>query len=260
MNSRIIPGNADGAEMNGQHTKGGIHGNSLDDRAAANFAYLYRRLIRLYANESGSVARAEAAQLLESLSFVLGLNASGPTVKEAALAELADSNPDELFRHKQIKIATRIDRALETWRLVCETMPPLRNISLRDTLASIGDIKSRYDTYFAAHEVPCDIQYQLSTPVDESLRGIDYIQAWLNQLLHETQYIAQFTPESCTKVLEQSCPDYKGLHVNLYDLLVRHESELEPNAEASHQAQQSKTKERLKPTNSARAPRPTPLP
>lgn len=125
---------------------------------------------------------------------------------------------------------------------------------------SIGDIKSRYDTYFAAHEVPYDIQYQLSAPIDESLRGIDYIQAWLNQLLRETQYIAQFTPKSCIAVLERSCPDYKGLHVNLYDLLVQHESELKLNAEAGHQAQQPQTKKRLEPTSAARAPRPTSLP
>ena len=238
MNSGIVPNNAGGAEMNGQHTKGDIHGNGLDDRAAANFAYLYRKLIRLYANGSGSVTHAEAAQLLESLSFVLELGTDGLVANAAAIAELGESNPDELFRRKQIKIATCVDRALETWRLVCEAMPPLRNVSLRDTLASIGGIKSRYDTYFAAHEVPCDIQYQLSVPADESLRGIDYVQAWLNQLLRETQYIAQFTPESCAKVLEQSCPDYKGLHVNLFDLLAQHESELELNAEADRQAQQ----------------------
>ena len=150
MNSGIIPGNAGGAEMNGRHAKGGIHGNSLNDRAAANFAYLYRKLIRLYANGSGSVTHAEAAQLLESLSFVLELGADGPGADAAAIAELGESNPDELFRRKQIKIATRVDKALETWRLICETMTPLRNVSLRDTLASIGGIKSRYDTYFAA--------------------------------------------------------------------------------------------------------------
>lgn len=161
---------------------------------------------------------------------------------------------------KLIKIATRVNEALETWRLACETMPPIRNVSLRNTLMSIGDIRSRYDTYFAAHEVPCDIQYQLSAPIDESLRGIDYIQAWLNQLLRETQYIAQFTPESCIAALEQSCPDYKGLHVNLYDLLVQHESELKPNAKAGHQAQQPQIKKRLEPTSAARAPRPTSLP
>ena len=237
MNSEITTSSTRGGEVNGQPGSGDIIDSAPNDRAAANFAYLYRKLIRLYANGAGSVTRAEAAQLLESLSFVLGLSTNGAAA-EAALAELAESNPDELFRCKQLEVAAHIDKALETWQLVCETMPPLRNVSLRDTLASIGNIKSHYDTYFAAHEVSCDIQYQLSVPVDESLRGIDYVQAWLNQLLRETQYIAQFTPESCTKVLEQSCPDYKGLHVNLFDLLAQHESELELNAEADRQAQQ----------------------
>ena len=237
MSSRIVASNTYSNEMNGRPSSG-INGSLPNDRAVVNFTYLYRRLIRLYANGAGSVTRAEAAQLFASLSFVLDLDANGPGADAAAVAELAESNPDELFRRKQAKIASRVNKALETWRLICETMPPLRNVSLRDTLTSIGDIKSHYDTYFAAHEVPCDIQYQLSTPVDESLRGIDYIQAWLNQLLRETQYIAQFTPESCAKALEQSCPDYKGLHVNLYDLLVQHESELELDAEAGHQDQQ----------------------
>lgn len=38
--------------------------------------------------------------------------------------------------------------------------------------------------------------------------------------------IAQFEVDSCIAVLERVCPDYRGLHVNLYDLLLPHESEL----------------------------------
>jgi hypothetical protein len=49
--------------------------------------------------------------------------------------------------------------------------------------------------------------------------GMDYIEAWLAQLLAETRWIAQFDAKSCVAVLEQVCPDYRGLHVNLYDLL-----------------------------------------
>lgn len=84
----------------------------------------------------------------------------------------------------------------------------------------------RYDVYFAAHEVPCDIDYQLSSPVDPSLAGLDYIEAYLAQLLVETRWIAQFDVDSCISVLERICPDYRGLHVSLYDLLVPHEDEL----------------------------------
>ncbi len=78
-----------------------------------------------------------------------------------------------------------------------------------------------------AHEVPCDIDYQLSEPVDTSLQGMDYIEAWLPQLEYETRWIAQFDVDSCINVLERACPDYRGLHVNLYDLLFAHKSELD---------------------------------
>lgn len=110
-------------------------------------------------------------------------------------------------------------------------MPPINNVALRDSLADIGSLKALYDTYFAAHEVPLgNLQYQLSSPVSENLLGIEYVQAWLDQLLAETRYISQFTTESCVAVLERACPDYKGLHVNLYDLLAPSENQLERKA------------------------------
>ena len=56
--------------------------------------------------------------------------------------------------------------------------------------------------------------------------GIDYIEAWLAQLLKETRWLARFDVESCVSVLERVCPDYRGLHVNLYDLLLPHAGEL----------------------------------
>lgn len=198
------------------------------EKAVENFDYLYRKLIRLYTTGStGSVSKLEAAQILDSLSFVLGVRGSDL----GALKELSEQDPDKLFQRKQAELATRVDYALETWRRICVIMPPINNVALRDSLADIGNLKALYDTYFAAHEVPLgNIQYQLSLPISESLLGIDYIQAWLDQLLAETRYISQFTTESCIALLEQVCPDYKGLHVNLYDLLAPCENQLKRKA------------------------------
>lgn len=197
--------------------------------ALQNFDYLYRKLIRLYTmGNTGSISKLEATQIAESLSFVLGIHSdSDPN----ALEELAEQNPDTFFQRKQAELSTRVDRALETWRAICVTMPPINNVALRDSLADIGSLKALYDTYFAAHEVPLgNLQYQLSSPVSENLLGIEYVQAWLDQLLAETRYISQFTTESCVAVLERACPDYKGLHVNLYDLLAPSENQLERKA------------------------------
>lgn len=97
------------------------------------------------------------------------------------------------FYERQVKhLEERVEALLVIRKRICELMPPLRNVSLRDTLGSIGKIRALYDIRFRAHEVPCDTQYQLSCPVDDSLMGIDYLEAWISELLKEVAvYIGQ---------------------------------------------------------------------
>jgi len=196
-------------------------------RAQENFARLMTHVARLYCVDgSSTISVFEAQELATSVAYVLGI--ADASAEEAARA-LAVDDPIALWHEGLAALDARVDAALQTWREIVTTMPPIRNVSLRDTLASLGELKTSYNTYFAAHEVPCDIDYQLSEPVNAQLRGIDYIEAWLVQLLAETRWISQFDTQSCITVLERVCPDYRGLHVNLYDLLLPHEAELAPN-------------------------------
>ena len=193
-------------------------------RAQASFTRLFQKLAALFTcGDASTLSQAEAAQLAQSLAYALGLTGADADV---AMAELAASDPEELFRRRQAGLRRRVRQALRLWEQVVRTMPPIRNVALRDTLASIGELERNYDAYFAAHEVPCSIDYPLSMPVSPDLLGIDYVQAYLEQLLRETRWIAQFEPQSCIEVLERACPDYRGLHVNLYELLAPHEREL----------------------------------
>lgn len=195
---------------------------TLIEEARCGFARLFSRLVTLYTHgESSSLSGLEMQQLSESLVYVL----SSKLDNEDVLNGLA-KDADAFYGKRLSTLEQRMDVALETWRVICETMPPIRNVSLRDTLASIGNLKSLYDIRFGAHEIPCDIQYQLSKPIDDSLHGLDYLEAWLDQLQKETEWIACFTPDSCIGVLEEICPDHRGLHVNLYELLCMRETEL----------------------------------
>ncbi len=201
----------------------GCDNHGLETRAFEGFNEVVAHLTTLYCHgESSSLSECEMYQIMRSTSYVLGIS---DTVSPEALRGLA-GNPQRFYEQKIAELERREAALMRTWREVCAMMPPIRNISLRDTLASIGDVPVRYDIRFAAHEVPCDIQYQLSVPVDDSLEGLDYLEAWLAQLKRETIWIARFTPESCISVLEEVCPDYRGLHVNLLDLLKPHESRL----------------------------------
>lgn len=193
-------------------------------RASANFARLMEHVAKLYCSgDTSSVSLSEARELAMSVSYVLGIANASPI--EAA-AVLSTNDPVSLWHEGLAELDARTEEILASWREAIEIMPPINNVALRDTLASLGKLRSRYDTFFAAHEVPCDIDYQLSSPVATDLLGLDYVAAWMEQLLLETRWIAQFDTESCIRVLERVCPDYRGLHVNLYDLLLPHENEL----------------------------------
>lgn len=177
---------------------------------------MFSRLVMLRTHgASSSISELEAVQLANSLCYVLGSSDLPPASMKNALA----NDPFTLYERQVEHLEERVEALLVIWKRICELMPPLRNVSLRDTLGSIGKIRTLYDIRFRAHEVPCDIQYQLSCPVDDSLMGIDYLEAWTSELLKEFIWIAQFTPGSCISVLERFCPDYRGFHVNLFDLL-----------------------------------------
>lgn len=194
-------------------------------RAQVNFANLVAHVANLYCmGEASSVSSCEAQELAMSTIYVLGIADASP---EEAARVLDVDDPIQLWRDAVSTLESRVDDALAVWREINEIMPPIRNVSLRDTLASLGELRLLYDIHFAAHVVPCDIDYQLSEPADSQLMGIDYIEAWLGQLLKETRWIAQYDTESCIAVLERVCPDYRGLHVSLYDLLAPYEHELE---------------------------------
>lgn len=196
------------------------------ERASHNFEQLMEHVANLYCGgSSSSVSAYELHELAQSVSYALGLVDASP---EEAVQVLDVDDPITLWQEAVAALERRVDAVLGVWREVVATMPPIRNVALRDTLASLGEIKRNYDARFAAHEVPCSIDYQLHRPVNPSLMGIDYTEAWLSRLLSETHWIAQFRVESCILVLERVCPDYRGLHVNLYDLLLPHRDELSP--------------------------------
>lgn len=216
---------------NGGLMTGAISGHAVDaedlnfQRAAENFDRLMSYVASLYcAGASSSVSSFEAHELTLSVSYALGIVDTSP---EEVTRILTNEDPIALWHKALLALDKRVNDALVLLQEVIVTMPVIHNVSLRDTLASLSELRTRYDMRFAAHVVPCDIDYQLSEPVNSRLMGIDYVTAWLTQLLAETRWIARYTTISCKAVLERVCPDYRGLHVNLYDLLRPHERELD---------------------------------
>ena len=170
---------------------------------------LLKQQARLYAPDSTSLPAETAATLAESILLTLG----------------ADRNPAVLlsvdlhaaFRQGQRRLSQKLTLSQHLLQAALASRPQAENRSLSDTLSSLKSFSKRWDFHFFAQEIPCDIDYQLSQPVSEALRGVDYVNEWLRRLCLEQAFLDCFDPVLIRTVLEQSCPDYRNLLINLYE-------------------------------------------
>ena len=176
---------------------------------------LLGRQVKSYTMGDSSSVRVETAQeLLSSVCFTLGVELDGnPQTLKRLLAPGLDSR----LADGVTAIEKKIETGKRLWQAACLSAPKIENLSLRDTLRSIGGFWRRYDHRYFAHQIPCDIDYQLCRPVPETVLGIDYINEYLHRILIEHDFLGRFDSKACIRLLEAYCPDYRGLLINLYE-------------------------------------------
>jgi hypothetical protein len=174
---------------------------------------LERRTAIFTMGDSSSVPTHVAADLLRSICFVLDIDPDAPTIP----ARLVGVDLDAEFRRRVDEIGARVARVEQLWQRAIAEMPLIRNVALRDTLENIGEFFKRYDYRSMAHEIPCSIDYPLCHPVPESTPGVAYIEEYLSRLLIEIDFLSRFDLDTCIRLLSNSCPDYRGLLLNLYE-------------------------------------------
>ena len=170
---------------------------------------LLRQQARLYAPDSTSLPAETAAALAESILLTLGADRNPAVLLSADL--------HAAFRQGQRRLSQKLTFSGHLLQAALASQPQVENRSLSDTLNSLKSFSKRWDLRFFAQEIPCDIDYQLSQPVSEALRGVDYVNEWLRRLCLEQTFLDCFDPTLIRAVLEQSCPDYRNLLINLYE-------------------------------------------
>lgn len=178
-------------------------------RAQTVLWQLLGRQARLYAPDSTSLPNETAAALAASILLTLGADRD-PSV-------LLSSDLDLRFRQGQRRLRQKLTVSRQLCRAACLTCPQIENRSLTDTLHSLTGFPNRYDWRFFARDIPADIDYQLSQLVPETLQGIDYVNEWLRRLCLENDFLNRFDPALVRALLGRSCPDYRGLLINLYE-------------------------------------------
>lgn len=163
--------------------------------------------------DSTSFPVETARERFRSILFTLGLDEGSPS----AAQEIGAPDLRERLQAGTRKIERKLAYSRRLWRRACLHRPQIENRSLSDTLRSIGAFYRRYDWHTFAHLIPCDIDYQLSQCVPDSRLGVDFINEYLSRLCIENDFLGRFDPRRAIPVLERSCPDYRGLLINLYE-------------------------------------------
>ncbi|MGG7212721.1 DUF6179 domain-containing protein [Clostridium nigeriense] len=164
--------------------------------------------------DSSSVPVEIAEELLKSITFLLKKEMKNP---KSNVDLFQCECLEDAWKDSWLTIENDITTGKDLLKEVIKTSTGIENISYEDTVAGIEKGIKGYDYRFWAHEVPCSIDYQLSNPVDEDFKGIDFINEYLTRLLFENKFCNNFEKEKIIKILKSYCRDYKELLINIFE-------------------------------------------
>lgn len=191
-----------------------VDGLSEDEivRLAALLDDLFCAQARAYTmGDSGSLPACTATELMASLLYTLDVSPAQPQ----SLRPLLHADCGALLVHRRSELLRRKEQARALAAQLCLTAPRLGCIALRDTLQGILRGLERYDAQFFAHRVPGDIDYQLLSPVPESLQGVDYVLEYLARLNAELRFLNRFPLHRVLALLDGMSSRWRELLCNL---------------------------------------------
>ena len=162
--------------------------------------------------DSTSLPATRVQELLRSVLYTLSVaaEADGVQLEDALLNDAEDA----LRRGRDILARARV-RGREAWGAACLEAVHVPNVFYSDTLKSLGSFFARYDIYYSAHDIPCDIDYPLLCPVPETLCGISYVAEYIRRLRTEGRFVNGFPQDSARRLLAAAVPDYEDLMINI---------------------------------------------
>ena len=117
----------------------------------ALFMLLQTIALRYTKEESSSLPKELAEELLRFICYTLG--------PEFAALPAAPLLP--LYEAGVARTENAVRACRRRWQVARLSLPKTASLSCRETLSSIGTFFQNYNARFFAHEIPCDIDYQL---------------------------------------------------------------------------------------------------
>ena len=161
--------------------------------------------------DSTSLPVERAQDLLASLVYTIGAAVeAGASREELLYGDLSD------LLNRGRRVLRERQRAVHVaWKLLCQELPPVRNVYYLSTVQNLGLFFKRYDIYYEAHHVPCSVDYWLLCQVPEEQKGVHYVEAYLHRLQIENDFLNCFARADLIGLYERAIPDYEDFLFNL---------------------------------------------
>lgn len=174
----------------------------------ALFALLKQQAEKWTRGESGSLREEKAAELLESILFVIDLRLK---------ADPSDAPAEQLFSEGLALARRKVSRCRDAHRRICERLFPTPNVYYRLTIKEgIAGFFKLYDPEFAAQEIHITADYPLCIG-RPALQGIEFIERYLWAAEAENDFLGRFAPQDVDRMLRGMCGDYRSTPVNLFE-------------------------------------------
>lgn len=162
--------------------------------------------------DSTSMPVEKAQELLESLTYTLSIAAGeeGTDPDELLKRDLQE----EVRKGQDILVRMKND-GFNEWNNLCIEAPQIKNVYYVSTIKDVGKFFERYDIHFAAHDIPCSIDYPLLDPVPEELKGIEFIREYIRRVRAESKLVNGYEPEQVMNFLRKVTTNYKEDYMNL---------------------------------------------
>ncbi|MCY6369419.1 DUF6179 domain-containing protein [Clostridium ganghwense] len=199
----------------------------LDDNILARIYYERMELLKVKLkyytkDESSSVMVEVAESILQCIDYTIGIYLKTFDNMEFIIEELKHTSLSDMLKmgHDLIKKKTLERKKL--LQKINENKLKVDNYSYNDTIDyGIPLFFKEYDDFFAAHETPGSIDYQLYLYIDDiKYTGIEYIYNYLDTLSLENEFCHNFEISEINKLLKGYDKKCELLLINIFELVL----------------------------------------
>lgn len=197
----------------------------LNDNILARIYYERMELLRVKLkyytkDESSSVMVEVAESILQCIDYTIGIYLKNFHDLQLIIEELKHTSLSDMLKMGHDLIKNKILKCKKLFKVIKVNKLKVDNYSYNDTIDyGISVFFKEYNDFFAAHETPGSIDYQLYIDNMDYI-GIEYIYNYLYNLSLENEFCNKFYISEINKLLKGYDKKSELLLINIFELIL----------------------------------------